>query len=233
MQLPDTVIHRLIEGTQITLGDIPVAAQAYLLCALTQSTDKPVVHIVPQDKDMEAIAALCRFLTPERTILTLPAWDTLPYDRISPSPAITAARITTLAQLASQTGRAPYILLTTVNAATQKLPPRSLFAQAHFQIAKGKRLDRDKLLAFLTGNGYSRVGKVMEAGEYAARGSLIDLFAPGEDYAVRIDLFGDEIESLRRFDPLTQLSDAPVEQFELRPVNEVLLKPSLASAPAI
>src|SRR5262249_5638241 len=86
-------------------------------------------------------------------------------------------------------------------------------------------LNRDALLAFLESNGYHRASKVMEAGEYAVRGSLIDLFPAGADEAVRIDLFGDEIESLKSFDPLTQLSDNSVDALTLRPVSEVLLNP--------
>ena len=203
MKLPSTLTKRLIPGDSITLGDVPVAAQAYVICALQQTTKRPIVHIVPQDKDMESIAALCRFLAPGINLLTLPAWDTLPYDRVSPSAAITAARIGALSELSSRKADAPYILLTTVNAATQKLPPRDLFAAANFAIRKGTTLDRNALVAFLSANGYSRVGKVMEAGEYAVRGSLIDLFPSGHDDAIRIDLFGDDVESLRRFDPLT------------------------------
>jgi transcription-repair coupling factor (superfamily II helicase) len=212
-------------GAAFTLGDIPIAAQGYLLCALQRETKKPVVHVVPQDKDMAAMADLCRFLAPDVTILTLPAWDTLPYDRISPSAAITAARLSALSTLAMADAKTPYILLTTANVAAQKLPPRAMFTHGRHRIAKGTKLDRAALFEYLTNNGYSRVGKVMEAGEYAARGSLIDIFPSGNVDAIRIDLFGDEVESLRRFDPLTQLSDAAVESLELRPVSEVLLQP--------
>ena len=278
MMLPSSILGQLRAGDTVTVGDVPTAAQAYMLCALQASTGKPVVHIVPHDKDMAGMAALCAFLAPEVEVLTLPAWDTLPYDRISPSAAITAVRLQTLSALAQISatqrtnsplegesksakrdsvggtglsislgvGRDPYpppnpqadlappqggsyrpsyILLTTLNAATQRLPPRAMFLLARHGIKKGDVLDRDTLFAFLTANGYQRVGKVMEAGEYAVRGSLIDLFPSGHSEAVRIDLFGDEVESLRRFDPLTQLSDAAVDSLELHPVNEVLLQP--------
>ena len=222
--LPVSLIARAQTGSELTIGDVPVTAQAYFLCNLLAMTGKPVVHVVPQDKDMASIAALCAFLAPNVEVLTLPAWDTLPYDRISPSANITAVRLATLSTLANRNADKPYILLTTINAATQKLPPQNLFKGARHSIETGKTLNRNALFAFLTTNGYSRVGKVMEAGEYAVRGSLIDLFPSGHTDAIRIDLFGDDVESLRRFDPLTQLSDAPVERFELRPVNEILLQ---------
>jgi len=160
-----------------------------------------VVHVLPNDKDMATTAQLCQFLAPDLMVLTLPAWDTLPYDRVGPSAAITAARLHCLSTLATHDGKPPYLLLTTVNAVTQKIAPRRVFTQARFAIKKGDTLNRDRLLAFLSDNGYSRVGKVMEAGEFAVRGSLIDIFPSGYEDAIRIDLMGDEVESLRHFDP--------------------------------
>lgn len=229
MPLPTTILGRITPGAAITLGDVPVMAQSYVLTQLVAQTGNPVVMILPQDKDMETVASLCRFLAPTYTVLTLPAWDTLPYDRISPSPHITATRLKVLSALTDTASRTPYILLTTLNAATQKLPPRSLFETARFVIRKDVSLDRDALFSFLAANGYSRVGKVMEAGEFAVRGSLIDVFPSGHGEAIRIDLFGDEVESLRRFDPMTQLSETAVDELELRPVNEVLLQPDTIS----
>jgi transcription-repair coupling factor (superfamily II helicase) len=225
MELPATLLSQFRPRTMVTLAEVPVPAQAYVLCQLLAATRTPIVHVLPQDKDMASVAALCRFLAPDAEILTLPAWDTLPYDRVSPSAAITAARLDTLSKLAVMEKSTPYLLLTTVNAITQRLAPRELFAAARFSIRKGTPLNRDALFTFLSSNGYQRVGKVMEAGEFAVRGSLIDLFPSGNADAIRIDLFDDEVESLRRFDPLTQISDAPVESLELRPVSEVLLQP--------
>ncbi|MFM9890842.1 MAG: transcription-repair coupling factor [Rickettsiales bacterium] len=225
MPLSPAIINGLKPGIALTVAPIPFAAQAQLLCDMVAESQRPLVHVLTSDKDMATLAALCGFIRPEITVLMLPAWDTLPYDRVSPSAAITATRLATLSALATAKPSDSYILLTTVNAATQKLPPRSLFAQARFVLTKGHTLQRDALFQFLERNGYQRRGKVMEAGEFAVRGSLIDLFAPGHDEAVRIDLFGDEIESLRHFDPLTQISDQPLDTLELRPVSEVLLQP--------
>ena len=244
MTFPPQLLAQFRPGTMLTLPEVPVAAQSYVLCRLLAATRTPIIHVLPQDKDVSAVAALCRFLAPEAEILTLPAWDTLPYDRVSPSAAVTAARLSCLSRLVvsrdssvvSKTRASsltthdsrlatPYLLLTTINAITQRLPPRDVLATARFSIRKGTTLNRDSLFTFLAGNGYSRVGKVMEAGEFAVRGSLIDLFPSGSADAIRMDLFGDEVESLRRFDPLTQISDAPVESLELGPVNEVLLNP--------
>ena len=229
MPIPSQLIRGLKQGVGGLVVEAPLTAHAYVLCEIVRATQHPIVHILPQDKDMEAAALICQQFAPEIELLQLPAWDTLPYDRVSPSAAITAARLNCLGRLATRADDAPYILLTTVNAITQQLPPRAQFANARFSIRKGTTLNRDALFTFLSSNGYSRVGKVMEAGEYAVRGSLIDLFPSGYPDGIRIDMFGNEVESLRRFDPLTQISDTPVESLELRAVNEVLLQPETIS----
>ncbi len=224
MPLSASLIQRLKTGTASAVLEAPFAAHAYVLCAVAKASGRPVVHIFSQDKEVAEAAALCSFLAPDIELLTFPAWDTLPYDRVSPSATITAQRISTLSRLVAMDGSKPAIILTTVNAVSQKLPPRHVFSTAHFVIQKGTKLSRDALFQFLQHNGYQRVGKVMEAGEYAVRGSLIDLFPSGYADAIRIDLFGDEVESLRRFDPLTQISDSAVDSLELRPVSELLLQ---------
>lgn len=216
-------LPKLKAGDAFEFAHVPFAAQALVLARLAREQQWPLVHVSMQDKDCAALAALIRFLAPEIPLYILPAWDTLPYDRVSPSAAIQSQRLSVLAALAQKAPSDVYIVLTTLNAATQRLLPRSILRSGHFSITQGSRLDRDALLTFLTDNGYSRSSKVMEAGEYAIRGSLIDLFPAGAEAAIRIDLFGDEVESLRSFDPMTQLSDAPVDALTLGPVSEVLL----------
>ncbi|MBX9726594.1 MAG: transcription-repair coupling factor, partial [Rickettsiales bacterium] len=225
MPLPASLITRLKQGAGGIIVEAPFAAHAYVLVEAVRATGKPIVHVLPSDKELATTATLCEFLAPKATILQFPAWDTLPYDRVSPSHAITAIRLASLSVLAVADKTSPYIVLTTVNAITQKLPPRAQFAKASFRITKGNTLRREALFEFLALNGYSRVGKVMEAGEYAVRGALIDVFPSGYAQAIRIDMFGDEVESLRNFDPLTQISEAAIDALELRAVNEILLNP--------
>jgi transcription-repair coupling factor (superfamily II helicase) len=256
MPLPSPLITSLKTGTPPALVEAPLAAHAYVLVEAVRTSGKPLVHVLPQDKDVATTASLCEFLAPDITVLQLPAWDTLPYDRVGPSHAITAARLNCLARLTQATRSADgpreperserggavagansppapkaqnYILLTTINAITQKLPPREVFTKARFAIRMGDVLRREAMFAFLEANGYTRVAKVMEAGEYAVRGSLIDIFPSGYEFAIRIDVFGDDVESLKRFDPLTQITDAPVESLELSAVHEILLQPETIS----
>ena len=175
---------------------------------------------------MERLAEALGFFAPEVEILTLPAWDCLPYDRVSPNAEIVSRRIDSLARLAEadDDDGPDRILLTTVSAALQKLPPRALFRGARYAARVGDRLDLDRLTAFLADNGYNRVGTVREPGEYALRGGLVDIFpSGGGDAPLRLDLFGDTLEAIRAFDPLTQRSGVVRDHLVIRPVGEILL----------
>src|SRR5690606_26955411 len=141
---------------------------------------------------------------PDAEIITFPAWDCMPYDRASPSSSIMARRMRALAQLASGNAQ-NRIVLTTAGAAIQYLPPRQVMAKVALSVAKGQSIARDALVAALVAQGYRRAGKAMEPGEFALRGSIIDIMAPGMSEGVRIDFFGDEVESLKPFDPLSQI----------------------------
>ena len=161
-------------------------------------------------------------------MLRFPAWDCLPYDRVSPNPALVSERIATLARLLEKpTG--PRIVLTTVNALVQRVPPRSAFAGASLELRANGTVQPEKLARFLEANGYGRAGTVMEPGEYAMRGGIIDVFPAGESDPVRLDLFGDTIESIRIFDPGTQRSAERRQRLTLRPVSEVPLDPDAIS----
>src|SRR3546814_7081444 len=110
----------------------------------------------------------------------------------------------TLNRIAGGLPEGPWLLLTTVNAALQRLPAPDYLRRTGFNAAKGSRVAPDTLVAYLAGNGYRRVSTVMESGEFAVRGGLVDLFPPGSEAPYRLDFFGDEVENIRRFDPLTQ-----------------------------
>ena len=127
----------------------------------------------------------------------------MPYDRISPNSEISSRRLSFLTDLAQDTAE-KYIILTTVNAAMQRVPNRSILSSAIFQAQVGKRIDINKLYSFLSKMGFSKSSNVSEPGDYAVRGGIIDIFAPGEVGPIRLDLFGDVIDGIRQFDPATQ-----------------------------
>ena len=168
------------------------------------------------------LAELVRFFAPALEVVTLPAWDCLPYDRVSPNSDIMARRLEALARLLDESAP-PALVITTVNALLQRLPPPELIRSGRFAAEAGGRIDREALLACLAHNGYRRSGTVVEPGEYAVRGGIIDVFPTGAERPLRLDLFGDVLEAIRAFDPLTQRSLGKVERLELGPVSEVML----------
>ena len=180
-----------------------------------------LLHIARDDRRLGELEAALAFFSPKTKVVTLPAWDTVPYDRIGPNADLVAKRIAALAVLAAGARKDPTVVLSTVNAALQKLPPRTFIKQSLRQIAPGQRVDRGQLLERLALAGFVRTGTVMEPGEYAVRGSLIDLFPPGRQSPVRLDFFGDTLESIKSFDPETQRTQRIVQRLLLTPMSEL------------
>src|SRR5271166_4046935 len=183
----------------------------------------PWLHVCRDDGRMARFAAALAFFHPELDALTFPAWDCLPYDRVSPNSEIVSQRIDTLTRLATGGGDTPLVVLTTVNALIQRVPPRSLFDGRVLRLRPGGRIGLDRLQSFFRNNGYIRTDTVREPGEFAIRGGIVDLYPAGAAEPLRLDFFGDTLESIRSFDPLTQRSTGKVDQAALRPVSEVLL----------
>ena len=200
----------------------PEGWDAFLLAQRRREFAGAVVHVTRDDARMARLAEALAFVLPEAEILRFPAWDCLPYDRVSPNPALVSERIATLTRLLDPpTG--PRLVLTTVNALVQRVPPRTAFKGAKLDLRVNGTVKPEELARFLEANGYGRAGTVMEPGEYAVRGGIIDLFPAGEAEPVRLDLFGDTIESIRIFDPTTQRSAAARRALTLRPVSELAL----------
>ena len=202
----------------------PEGWDAFLLARRRREFAGPVLHVARDDARMARLAEALAFVMPEAEILRFPAWDCLPYDRVSPNPALVSERIATLARLL-EPARAPRIVLTTVNALVQRVAPRDSLRDAALVLTAGRDVAPARLAAFLEANGYGRAGTVMEPGEYAVRGGIVDIFPAGESDPMRIDLFGDTIETIRAFDPATQrsLAEGARRSLVLRPVSEVPL----------
>ncbi len=171
------------------------------------------------------MAEALAFTAPEITCQEFPAWDCLPYDRVSPNSAIVARRIDTLIQLldkpvAPGSGRA---VLTTISALTQKAPPKAAFKGTTLTLAQGERIDPRELTAFLVRTGYGRVQTVMEPGEFAVRGDIVDVFPSGAGEPLRLGFFGDNLDGVRAFDPSSQRSLGEQSKAAFKPVSEVPL----------
>ena len=195
-----------------------------LLLARFGAAGPGVLHVARDDARMMRIAEALRFFAPDPEVLTFPAWDCLPYDRVGPHRDVVARRIDTLTRLIdAPPGAAGRVVVTTVNALLQRVPPRQVFADRVLSGRVGAVLELQALTDFFTRNGYLRAETVSEPGEYALRGGIVDVFPPGEELPLRLDFFGDELESIRRFDPLTQRTTGTAESFDLKPVSEVIL----------
>ncbi|HTZ71795.1 MAG TPA: transcription-repair coupling factor [Acetobacteraceae bacterium] len=205
-----------------TIHGAPEGFDALLLARRAQEHGGPLLHIARDDAAMARLADLLAFFAPTLTVLRFPAWDCLPYDRVSPNAATISERIATLTRLLEPPG-GPLLVLSTMAASVQRVPPRATFAGKSLAVRTGDDVPVKKLTAFLTSNGYGRTDTVMEPGEYAVRGGIFDIFPSGESDPLRLDFFGDTVESIRRFDATTQRSVEDVAAFALRPVSETPL----------
>ncbi len=210
------------EPNHITVGGAPGGFDAKLLLAELEKSGPAVIHVARDDRRLEAMHAALWFFAPDVPVITFPGWDCLPYDRISPNATISAARMSTLAALA-QGFPGPFILLTTLNAATQRVPEPRLLGESTFSATVDHRIDEQALRAYLLRMGFVRAPTVTEPGDYAIRGGIIDIFPPGEEQPVRLDLFGDRLDAVRRFDPVSQRTTRKLSVVELAPVSEVIL----------
>jgi transcription-repair coupling factor (superfamily II helicase) len=201
---------------------VPEGYDAFLLARMCREQSAGILHICRDDARLDRLKKALLFFGPDLNQVDIPAWDCLPYDRVSPAADIVARRLAALAVLSDGLS-GPTIVLTTVSAVVQKVPSREFFEGTTLNISTGEPLDREALLVFFAKNGYRRAETVREAGEFAIRGSIIDIFAPGEDDPLRFDLFGEEVETIRSFDAMTQRSKKAREHARLRPVSEAPL----------
>ncbi|MEJ2027405.1 MAG: hypothetical protein P8X52_08130 [Limibacillus sp.] len=208
----------------LALSRAPEGVDGWFLAkSLTPAAGRTLLHVARDDARMARLAELVRFFDDRPEVLMLPAWDCLPYDRVGPHRDIVSRRIDSLSRLLQPAPKAGRLVITTVNAFLQRVPPRSLFEGRVLNLKPGSRCAPEELIAFLRENGYFRVNTVGEPGEYALRGGIVDVFASGQELPVRLDFFGDELEQLRSFDPLSQRSSGALPELVLRPVNELLL----------
>ena len=207
---------------RVTVSGAPEGVDALVVAQLAKAGGE-VLHVARDDGRMARMVEALAFFAPELEILELPGWDCVPYDRVSPNVDAVARRIDTLARLSAGPGKGGRVVLTTVAALLQRVPPRQVLAGASFSARVGGRMDVDGVVSFLNRNGYTRADTVMEPGEYAVRGGIVDLFPPGTPEPVRLDFFGDDLESIRSFDPMSQRTTGKLDSFALAPVSEVLL----------
>ena len=183
-----------------------------------------VLYIAENEAEISFVKQVFSVLNPKREILSFLPWDTVPYDRVAPLLDITADRLNTLYQL-KEFPQKRRLILTTPAAFMQKTAPLSFWENASLLLKQGQEISFEKTVQFLSEKGYMHTDKVMNKGEYAVRGGLIDVFPAGQEMPVRLDFFGDELEAIKSFDPLTQRTVGKVNSLLLLPVREFLLTP--------
>ncbi|MEO1460046.1 MAG: transcription-repair coupling factor, partial [Pseudomonadota bacterium] len=214
-----------LEPGRVAVGGAPEGYDARLVAELAERAGGPVIHVARDDARAAAMTEALAIWAPKLPVFGFPAWDCLPYDRVSPNPELVAERMATLARLAHAAPESPAVLVTTLNAVLQKVPARQILAEASFVGHVGHRVEVEALTGWLARMGFNRASTVMEHGDYAVRGGIIDIFPPGHATPVRLDFFGDVLESARRFDPGTQRTLEKIKRVELAPASEVILDP--------
>jgi transcription-repair coupling factor (superfamily II helicase) len=222
-------LDRLLKaGSAFTITDVADGAEGWAAAELARARFKAgadipaLVLLVARDGPrQQALEAALAFFAPEIEVLSFPAWDCQPYDRASPNAALLARRMTTLSRLVrSRGGERPRIVVTTANALVQRVPPRPWLAGQSLSAAPGNALDMRELAEWLEANGFLRTGTVRETGDYAVRGGILDLFPPGFAEPIRLDFFGDTLESIRPFEPESQRSTGQLKGLDLVPMSE-------------
>jgi transcription-repair coupling factor (superfamily II helicase) len=212
------------ERGRFAVTGAPAGYDAYLAAEAARRRKGLVLFVASDDAAERAVIDALAFFAPDIPVLPFPAWDCLPYDRMSPKPDTESERLATLSALARRKdGDGAAIVVTNVNAVLQRVPPREAIAEAQLHARVGNTVDHDKLVRFLTRHGYVRASTVREPGDFALRGGIIDLWPPGTDEPLRLDFFGSTLDAVRKFDAETQLSTDQISEIELLPASEVPL----------
>lgn len=207
-----------------TFSAVAEGYDAFLLRDFLRTSKQDILYIVSDGLSLERTADLLKHISPETEILKLPAWDTVPYDRVSPNANIVAERLATLGELTLNPNKKnKRIIIASVGAVVQKLPPAKIFRNSVREIKVGGKLDFNDFVHYAVVNGYNRVEQVMEPGEYAVRGDILDIFPVGTPEPLRIDLFDDEVEKIRTFDAFSQRTTGELKSYSFQVVGEVVL----------
>ncbi len=206
-------------GQRLAVGPLPGSADACVLAHLVeaQQPPRPLAVLCARPADVQRLSDELRFFAPRLRVHVLPDWETLPYDQFSPHQDLVSERLATLHQVS---GNDFDVLVSAASTASYRLAPPSHLAAYTFFFRQRERLDEQRLRSQLTLAGYQHVSQVMSPGEYSVRGGLIDLFPMGSAVPYRLDLLGDEIESIKTFDIDTQRSLYPVREVRLLPGRE-------------
>jgi transcription-repair coupling factor (superfamily II helicase) len=208
----------------LTVCGAPEGFDALIFCDALRARGGVGLFIVSDAARARSFEAACAFFAADLDRVSLPGWDCQPYDRISPSPRTAARRAGALHRLAHrEEGAKPLLVITTMSSALQRCAPASAMAAGGVAARPGETLNIDVLKAYLGQSGYTRAATVTERGDFAVRGGVVDVFPADAAEPVRLDFFGDTLESVRSFDPETQRSLKQLKRADFTPVSEIIL----------
>ena len=208
------------------------APEGYDAKLLLQELDRAsgtVLFIAREIKRAEAMRRALDFYRPETSVQVIPAWDCPPYSRISPNTDIVAKRLGGLSTILRLEKSDPFVCLTTLNAAMQLLPSKDWLSKTIFRVSEGQRISEENLKNYFLHMGFVRAPMAVSRGEFAIRGGIIDVFPPGMAQPVRMDFFGDVVDGLRTYDPVSQRTTGKLKNAEFSAVSEVVLTPDAIS----
>lgn len=212
------------DAGRVTLSGVADGMEGFILAAFAGRQAGPVIYVARDAARMADLAQIVGFADPGLEVITFPAWDCLPYDRVSPSAQVTAQRLSALNRLAELAANpTPAIVLTSANAVLQRISEPAGIAARTLSVKPGQVIAMDALAEKLAGEGFMRVPTVREVGEFAVRGGIVDVYPPGREGPIRLDFFGDTLETIRAFDPATQRTIDQRSHFTLAPMSEVSL----------
>jgi transcription-repair coupling factor (superfamily II helicase) len=219
--MPD--IQRILSAkAPLTLSSVVRGAQPLVMADLARAAKGRAVFVANAEADMSALAEAAAFFAPELDVIEFPAWDCLPYDRASPALSVSARRLSALHRLQAKRD-GPQLLVTTINALLQRVLTPFRIRESVRLLKPGMELGHESLIALLRRQGYQRSDTAIDAGEFAVRGSIFDIVPSGLGQGLRLDFFGDELETLRLFDTSSQRSTGPVDEHLLLPASEALM----------
>lgn len=223
----ETILERMSAGRGVACNGLAPPAKGLLVATLAERLSRPLVVVLDKASAAEEFYETLRFFMPEGAgaapLLYFPPWETLPYEDTPPHPEVSGARLAALERLIDPPKK--FVLVTTIEAAARRTIPREPLKKSILHVKKGSVIKLENLAEKLSSRGYRRVDLVEERGEFSIRGGIVDVYQGSGRYPIRIELFGDDVESIRLYNPETQRSMENIGSASLAPFREVFYEP--------
>jgi transcription-repair coupling factor (superfamily II helicase) len=217
----DFINHLPKKSATKIFSSIVDSSYGLVLSQIRSSAKGNILFVARDDLRMNMIKEDLNFFDKTIEIIDFPSWDLLPYDRTSPNAYVSSNRTKSLAKMLNN--KKDKLIITSAAALIQKVPPKNIMTNASLELAVNDKIARASLVELLLKNGFNRSVNANETGEFACRGSIIDIVTNDNEYGYRLDFFGDLIESIKLFDPLTQASTTQIDKITIFPASEIIL----------